>query len=147
MVTDEQVRWIALFFLFSSMDETHAIQSAQKVIVQLKAHGSPSSLTRIEILKAIRKVWDAYLKTPTRRRSPGVPEHSWRLPDHIEIAPWVKFQKDASSEQVTAVVLTKILGFSESEIAEGFGLSLGTSRYRVSRGVKQLGSVMKATGY
>ncbi len=146
MVTDEQVRWIALFFLFSTMDETVAIQSSQKVVVQLKAHSGLGAISKIDVLRAVRKVWDIYLKTPARRRSTSAPEHTWKLPDHIELAPWVKFQKDASSEQVTAVVLTKILGFSEHEVAEGFGHSLGTSRYRLSRGIKQLGQIMKAAG-
>lgn len=161
MVSDEQVRWIALFFLYSLMDEKIALQSAHKAIASLKARGhgdtprsnvdadtddapvARSGGAKVAIVRAVKKVWDQQRKSMPKNRPVVMPESAWILPDHVDIAPWAKFQKDAADEQVIAVVLSRILGFSDQDIAEGLNVSLGTVRYRIGKGIRQLGSVAK----
>jgi len=141
MVNDEQVRWIALFFLYALMDEKIALQSAHKAIASLKAKGYGGDTPAV--VRAVKKVWDQQRKSMSKNRLAIAPESGWVLPDHVDIAPWAKFQKDAADDQVIAVVLSRILGFSDQDIAEGLNVSLGTVRYRIGKGIRQLGSVAK----
>jgi DNA-directed RNA polymerase specialized sigma24 family protein len=143
MMTDEQVRSVALFFLFSSMDEKVAIQSAQKAIAHLKAG---DQLTPSAIIRTTKKLYDQYLRSPQRSRATIIPEHAWILPEHVDMTAWAKFQKDAAPEQVVAVIYSKLLGYTDQQVAEGLGLSIGTTRYRVGKGTRQLGSIMKSSG-
>ena len=144
-MSDEQVRWIALFFLFSSMDEKVAIQSAQKAIAQLKSAGA-KMITPALIIRTSRKILEHYHQSPMRNRAPVIPQGVWTLPPHFDMTSWMKFQKDAAPEQVVAVIFSKILGFNDVDIAEGLGISLGTARYRVGKGIRQLGTLMKISG-
>lgn len=148
MITDEQVRWIALFFLFSFMEESSALQAAQRVIAQVKASApkDATSVSNISIIRALRKTWDQQKKSQSRNRTVVPPDHAWILPDHMDIGPWAKFQKEAASEQLLAVILSKVLKFSDQEIAEGLNISLGTARYRIGKGIRQLGLVTKSAG-
>lgn len=153
MITDEQVRWIALFFLFSFMDESLALQSAHKTIAQLKAtgvlkNGMPTgeSVSNVALIRALRKILEQQKKSLPRNRTVVPPDNAWIPPDHMDMGPWAKFQKAAAPEQLVAVILSRILKFKDHEIAEGLNVSLGTARYRIGKGVRQLGSFTRVVG-
>lgn len=151
MITDEQVRWIALFFLFTLMDERIAIHAAHKTVAHIKstAENRGKTISRVVLLKAMRKQYQIHLKQLPKRvgnKPFVVPDMAWSLPDHVDVAPWTKFQKDANETEVAAVTLSQILSFTDHEIADGWSISLGTARYRVGKGVRQLGVVFEKTG-
>jgi hypothetical protein len=144
MITDEQVRWTALFFLFVFMDEKIAFQAAQKVVAQVKAQsGNDSGLERVSLLKIIRKNYDQFRRHVQRNRPTLTPDSLWVLPSGFDIRPWVKFQKEAADGEIIAVVLSKLLGFTDLEISDGMNISIGTVRYRIGKGVKQLGLICR----
>lgn len=148
MVTDEQVRWIALFFLFSLMDEKVALQAAHKSIAHLKATTSASldpasSEAKVILIRTMLKDLEQYRKVISRQKITPVTEATWSLPDQFDLTAWAKFQKDASESEVVAVVLSRILGVSDSELAEGLGVTMGTARYRVGKGIRHLGSHLR----
>lgn len=148
MISDEQVRWIALFFLFSFMDEKTALHSAHKAIAHLKAsRGSKpeETVSNVAIIRSLKKTWEQQRKALPRNHVPVMPEHSWILPAQTDVSPWAKFQKDSSPEQLITVILSKVLRFTDHEIAEGLNISLGTARYRIGKGIRQLGSVMRTS--
>ena len=147
---DEQVRRIALFFLFSLMDEKVALQAAQKTIAGLKAAGKSTNpigseatsipaLPATTIIATLRKMHDQHRKLVPRNRPLMIPSESWQLPAHVDAEAWIGFQKDSADTEIVAVVLSKILGYSDQDVAEGLNVSLGTARYRIGKGVKQLG--------
>lgn len=151
MITDEQARWIALFFLFALMEERVALQAAHKTVAQLKAQGASAradassdepkkGLGRPEIIRAMTKVLEPYRRLASRAKPAVFPDAVWRLPAQFDIDPWTKFQKSAAANEVVAVILSKLLPFTDHEIAEGLGVSLGTARYRVGKGIRQLGA-------
>jgi hypothetical protein len=160
MITDEQARRIALFFLFSLVDEKVALQAAHKAAAQVKALSTPKpgsgptppdnspQASNAAIIAILRKGFDQHRKLLPRNRPMIEPDSSWVLPTHagkasdlkyIDIQGWFRFQKDSSYTEIVAVVLAKILGFDEYDIAEGLNISIGTVRYRIGKGVRQLG--------
>jgi len=149
MITDEQVRRIALFFLFSLMDEKIALQAAHRTVAQLKAQTSmnqpaaPSSMSDVDLIRILRKHHGHYQKLLPRNRPTGVPVGAWSLPEGLDLSAWIKFQKDALEHETVAIVLSRILGYPEETIAEGLNITLGTARYRIGKGVRQLGMVAR----
>ena len=150
MIADEQVRWIALFFLFSLLDEKTALLASETAVAQVKAipaNDSPlvdESARRVQLISILRKVFEQNRKALARNRPATLPETSWVLPEGIDLRTWAKFQKDSSDGEVISVVLSKILGFTDYEIAEGLHISVGTARYRIGKGMRQLGTSIRA---
>ncbi len=150
MITDEQVRWIALFFLFSFMDEKAALMAAASATAQFK--GQPptpgplvdESARRVQMIRVLRKVFESNRKLLPRNRPATIPGSVWKIPEGLDIRAWSKFQKDSSDGEVISVVLSKILGFTDYEIAEGLNISIGTARYRIGKGMRQLGASVRA---
>ena len=146
MLSDEQARGIALFFLFSLMDEKVALQAAHKSVASVKAlaPGPDHAAADSEIIKILRKNFAAHRTLLARNRPSEMPT-SWILPEGVTSAAWSRFHKDSSDAEIVAVVLSKILNFPDDAIVAGLGLSIGTLKYRVGKGMKQLGASLART--
>lgn len=144
MVSDEQARGIALFFLFSLMDEKTALAAAHKAVASAKASAPSASKTPSEatIVTVLRKTFDVHRKLLPRNRPTETPT-SWKFKSGVDARAWSRFHKESSDAEVTAVVLSKILGYSEESIAEGLNVSIGTLRFRVAKGMRNLGRVLR----
>jgi hypothetical protein len=156
MVTNEQVRRIALFFLFSLMDEKTALHAAGRVIASVKAAypaGKPQTISNAELIKSCWGQWPQHrklarthvgnqAKVPNNvaQSSTLIPSSAWALPERADLGPWMKFHRSAADEEIVAVTLMNILGFSENEIAHGLNVSVGTVRYRVGNAIRKLGA-------
>ena len=152
MITDEQVRWIALFFLFSLLDEKTALMAAETAAAQVKALPLPTgplideSARRVSLIAILRKVFETNRKALARNRPLTLSTTVWTLPEGIDLRGWSKFQKDSSDGEVMAVILSKLLGFTDYEIADGLHISVGTARYRIGKGMRQLGTSLRGRG-
>jgi hypothetical protein len=162
MIADEQARRIALFFLFTLMDERVALQAAHKTVAHLKAvappaqnamgaapePGTPRDVSAFledgALVGVLRKFYEQHRKLLPKHKPVTMPASAWQLPEKTDIASWMKFQKGTADNEVVAVVLSKVLGFSDEAIAEGLNISIGTARYRVGKGIKHLGAIIKA---
>ncbi len=147
MITEQHVRWIALFFLFSLLDERVAAQATLKTVTALKARlpvegTEDPSLMRIRIIEMCEKN-RLNFKKQALRSAHILTFSGWSLPDHVDMGPWARFQKEASEEELLSVIFSRILGFSDEEIAEGLKVTVGTTRYRVGRGLRHLGETNK----
>jgi len=143
MVTDKQVREIALFFLLTLMDERVSVQAAQKTVSQLKATSLSAETSDKDLIRILRKIHDQHRKLLPRNRPSTTPQQVWNIPQTVAIGPWIKFQKDASEPEVMALVLGKVLRYDEAAIAAGLNISLGTAQYRIGKGVRHLGLIAK----
>ncbi len=148
MVSSDQAREIALFYLLSLMDEKLALSAAHKSIAQLKAMKPLENGThdRVDVARILRKGFDTHRKMLQRNRPTEMSERILWFPDGTDFATWQKFYRSSSDAEVTAIVLTRILGFPEAAVAEGFNVSSGTMKYRVAKGTRQLGNVLSKSG-
>lgn len=140
------IQKIALFFFYSILDEKRTIESASQ------AYSFYSSLSKKEphlpknilLIKSVSKVWEN-IKTKVYRGRPQFSyDAGWTFFKNTDLGPWIEFQKKASDELLMAVVYSHILKFTDSEISQALGLSEGTIRYRVGRGLSYLGSMIDA---
>lgn len=147
MVSAEQAREIALFFLLSLLDQKQALQAAHKSIAQLKGmkfEGETHSQAAIS--RVLHKTFESQRKMLSRNRPTEMSETAVRFPAGADFATWQKFHRASNDAEITAVVLTKVIGFSEDAVADGFNISTGTMKYRVAKGMRQLGAVLAKTG-
>ena len=143
-----RVRDIGLFFLLGLMDERTALTAAGRVIAQLKAQYGDrfQSVPPVVVIRSCRASWKAFRRSVPRNQPVEIPQAAWVLPSsprEIDINAWGRYQKDASDDDVMALLFSHVLGFSDTDLAEGFQTSVGTIRYRLGKGVRQLGLVVR----
>ncbi len=149
----EQARAIGLFFLLGLMEERVALSAASHAIAQLKAEFSELSRKDREreavsveaVIKVCRASWKTYRKLIPRNQATVAPVDAWTVPANIDLAVWARYQKDAPDEDIMAVLFSLVLGMSDKDLAEGFQTSVGTIRYRLGKGVRQLGLVARGS--
>ena len=135
---------VVKYFFFLSLDEQISFAASLKVLGQLKAGNRLDKDHRGHWVQAVHK-WKPKLKKLRGRPwsdSPTVP--GFILPTDLEIASWVSFMAATEAEEVEAVLLSRILGFTDSEISQGLNVTEGTVRYRVGRGLRHLGGYIES---
>lgn len=144
MITDTQAREVALFFLLSLVDQKVALQAAHKAVAQIKALAPVGSneVSRIEVAGVLKRGFEQHRKLLPRNQPTEMSDTTLVFPEGTDFATWQKFYLQASDAEITSVILVKILGFTEEEVAESFNVSLGTVKYRVAKGVRQLSTVV-----
>lgn len=71
-------------------------------------------------------------------------EKGFVFPVGFDLSLWISFQSAGDPKEVEAVLLSKVLGFTDDEIAQGLQVTPGTVRYRVGRGLRQLGGYIES---
>lgn len=147
----EQARAIGLFFLLGLMEERVALSAAGRAIAQLKAEFPDISRKDREqeavpieaLIKVCRESWKSHRKQIPRNQPTTAPETSWVIPAGLEISTWARYQKDAPDEDIMTLLFSLVLEIGDEDLAEGFQTSVGTIRYRLGKGVRQLGLVAR----
>ena len=135
---------VVKYFFFLSLDEQVSFAASLRVLADLKAGNRLDKDHRSHWVQTVHK-WKPKLKKMRGRAwndSPTVPGFS--LPKDLEVSNWVSFMNTADAEQVEAVLLSRILGFSDFEISRGLDVTEGTVRYRVGRGLRHLGGYIES---
>ncbi len=145
MLSEAQIRSVALFYFYVLLDENQALDWTLKSLRQcLKSLGSESesdSRATSLIVHHTHLGWKKIIQNKATLSASIVHEAAFVIPPSLDLGVWKQFRKDADGEEFLAVIWSKILGFSDQEIATGLGVSLGTVRYRVGRGLRHLGSL------
>lgn len=142
MITDEQVRSIALFFFLSLMDEKAAIQASERAVTQLKSK-KESSVDDPTLIRLLSQYYKQFSKQVVRQPLKSEPDIAWAVSPPVDLGTWVKFHQEVGKSELIAVLLSRVLGFKDEAIASGLGVSLGTARHRIGKGMRQLGAHLK----
>ena len=142
----DQVREIGLFFLLGFMDERVALAAASRCVAKVKVaqESSGTPVETVELIKVCREAWKAFRKQIPRNQPLTTPSDRWILPPDLDISIWTRYQKDAADEDIMALLFSLVLGVSDQDLADGFQTSVGTIRYRLGKGVRQLGLVVRS---
>lgn len=148
----EQSRAIGLFFFLGFMDERLALSAASRVIAKLKAEYSDPQNEDLDnipapaVIAACRESWKSFRRHSTIRQRGGSSlgeELTWCRSPKIDLEIWAKYQQDAPDDDLMTLLFSTVLGVTDAEMAEGFETSVGTIRYRLGKGVLQLGLVAR----
>lgn len=145
-MTESQIKSVALFFYFTLLDEEFAekatrltIESCQKVF---KKNPPAEEEMMIFIVKKMNSIFERIrseqlLIKPVLNRKPS----HFFLPE-ISFGAWRQFHKEATVEELVAVVCSQILNLNDTTISKGLDITVGSVRYRVGIGLRQLGKLI-----
>lgn len=145
-MSDSDVRSISLFFYFVFLDDRKA-QEAAGIATDLflkRQKKSDASPTGSLVVSCTNQVWHKLKGKVVRGRPSLSGDGSWHPPQGLSLAPWREFQKSAAEEELVALTWSRILRIPDSEIAKGLNTSVGTIRYRVGKGLHQLGRLSQS---
>lgn len=146
-LSDSDTQKIALFFIFSFLDQKRAPDlslQAQKLI-QKKKLQNPGTDTDVLIVTSTLDIWRKEKGNSIRGRPNISTDSGYLFPDGSDLGPWKEFQKNAQEEELLATVWNMLMDISEDDISKALGLSAGTVRYRVGRALRKLGSYQPVT--
>jgi hypothetical protein len=146
-MSDSDLKAILLFFFYVTLDEkkTAKLASVALKICNKKISANPKLETAPLIVAVTDQVLTQFKKQIVKGRPLYSLETGWRPPEATDLGPWKEFQREATWEELSAIVWSKIVGFSDEQISEGVGLTVGTLRYRIARALRRLGSLCRVT--
>jgi DNA-directed RNA polymerase specialized sigma24 family protein len=141
---DAVVETAAKYFYFSSLSEQSSFAASLKALTDLKHNGWLGSEHKSKWIQVLSK-WKPRLRgLRSKAWIASAKEAGFILPPDLDINVWMSFLGNGEPTEVEAVLLSKILGFSDDEIAEGLGVTAGTVRYRIGRGLRHLGGYLES---
>lgn len=142
-----QIRSVASFFFFTLLDSNLAYKATSDAITLCKRElrkTNKEQLPNTFLIQTTYKIWKKYkdLKPKMNWEIRDIP-NPFIVPSNVNLSPWRQFIKDEQTNVSLVVVWSRLLGFSEKDIAEGMGVSTGTVRYRAGKGLKALASELQ----
>lgn len=138
------VEAVAKYFFFSCLDEQLSFSASLKVLSELKARNWLEFDHRRHWIQVLHKWKPKVQQLRPRSWNDSPLEKGYQLPQEFDLTVWVSFLTAAEEVEVEAVLLSRILAFDDFEIAEGLGVTTGTVRYRVGRGLRHLGGFIES---
>lgn len=150
MLKPEFLEKIALFFHLALLDEARAQGVVLRVVKKIRREQIKAKISGKELMISdiVRITSDQLKFERVHARPVGLAFSSGALilPANSNFGPWFEFQKIADEKDFVAVLYSKILTLPDEEIATGLGVSVGSIRYRVSNGLKNLGRICHLGG-
>ncbi len=137
---------LAQFFFLVTLDEELASVFSRRAAGEF-LRKSTDELTDKALIQvcyfSLKKLWDEKL---IEQNFVVTYEKGWRFPQPVDLAPWASFRVQAEVDEFATVLFVKILKLPVSSVVEALGVSPGTIRLRLSRGLRQLGTHMQSGG-
>lgn len=133
---------VAKYFYFTCLDEQVSFSASLKALSELKANGWLSDHSRW--IQTLSK-WKPKLKQMRGRAWPDFStQRGFAFDPGFDMGAWSNFVNTGEPSEIEAVLFSQILGFRDGEIAMGLGVTVGTVRYRVGRGLRHLGGFLES---
>ena len=135
---------VAKYFFFSALDERVSFSASLKVLTEIKNKNWLADDHRARWVETLTKFKPRLSHVRPRAWTTNAQDRGFRLPGEVDVSLWAAFQTSVDPREVEAVLLSQVLAFTDDEIAEGLGVSKGTVRYRVGRGLRHLGGYVES---
>lgn len=135
---------VVKYFYLSCLDEQLSFAASLKVLGDLRSRNRMGNDQRSHWIESMRK-WRPKLSTLQGRTwIPGHDEKGFVFPADFDMTAWVSFINSTEASESEAVLLSRVLGFTDEEIARGLGVTTGTVRHRVGHGLRKLGGLIES---
>lgn len=135
---------VAKYFYFLSLDEQIAVGASFRVLSEIKAQGFMAPEHRPHWIEQAHRYRDKIKKMPKREWIHSTGEKGFIFPKGFDLSGWINFLNNGDLQEVEAVLLSRILLIPEEEVATALGVSVGTVRYRVGRGLRVMGGYLES---
>lgn len=144
LASEAVVETAAKYFYFSSLSEQSSFAASLKALADLENNGWLETKHKSKWIQVLSK-WRTRLRSVRSKAwVASAKEAAFIFPAGLDINVWMSFLGSGEPTEVEAVLLSHILGFTDEEIAEGLGVTTGTVRYRVGRGLRHLGGYLES---
>lgn len=135
---DEKIiRSIALFFYLNLFDSKLAFAASQRTLSAWRDQGTNKRSDLVPIAQKTLKHL-ASLKFFGLQNVGG----EFELPKNTTLDAWRELKKRVDWAEYDAILWSQVIGFSDDDLGEGFGVSPGTIRHRVGRALRELGRLL-----
>ncbi len=141
------VRSIILFFYYMFLEEKVTLKATYKVLRKQKKQPLQAQNQRANLILSCMQVWQKYQKYNFANNKDQLAlkrdlhhKKGFMLPP-VDLSSWCDFLQETDNEVICVVIFSKILLFSDEDIAKGMNISVGTVRYRLAHGLRSLGHV------
>jgi hypothetical protein len=146
-MTAAQIKSVALFYYFALLDEDQAERATQATVdkcrSRLKVKKEKGATDPIIILiNEVNEYWLSHQDDRNHSRAVFNQKSKYILPPGISFGAWKQFHKESAQEDLIAIIWSRIIGVEEGKIAQGLGLTTGTVKYRIGKGLRQLGHLI-----
>ncbi len=145
MNSKAQIQSVALFFFYTLVDENLAKSATIQTIRKLKKKKLEENPSDAEfyIVAESQKVLEKISENSSPEGvGPGI-FFDWLGKAPKDLGLWREFQRAGREEEILALTWSKILSFSDEQVARALKISEGTLRHRVSRSLQLLGGIGK----
>lgn len=144
MLSPAQIEKVGLFFALALLNQKQATLAAGKVVASFKVAALLKKSKQVEAndVQLIGKCCSVLKKYSSNGAPIDIGEGFLRRA--IDLGPWQRFRKEAEADEFLALLLHRILGFSEDDISRALGVTPGTIHYRTSKGAVHLGLLARA---
>jgi hypothetical protein len=146
----DSIEKIALFFYFSFLDEVRAREAGRVVLKKLRQKTIGRKINPEDELEMIVSLCDQHVEIFSRNVKPtGLSFSAGQiiLPPKSNWGPWFELRRLSEKHEFNSVLWTRVLGINEEIVARGLGVTVGTIRFRVGRGLKTLGRICQSGGF
>ena len=143
MMSETQIRSVALFFFCSIMEESVATSAIHKSLRRIEKELQKKDQirpTHAVIVFWTDRIWRRYNKK-VKYVTLGL-DQMFRLPKDVDLDSWKQLQKEILPEEFLAAIWTGLLGYTANEVAEGLGVSQGMVQHRTGIALKRLGQIV-----
>lgn len=134
---------VAKYFFFLCFDERLSFSAGLSVLNDLKVRNRLDIEHRSHWVQALHLMKPKLTRVRPRNWSETPTQQGFILPGDFDLSAWVSYMNAADPDEVEALLFSRILAFSDREIAQGLGVTEGTVRYRVGRGLRHLGGYVE----
>ena len=135
---------VAKYFYFLTLDEQLTFAASFRVLGDLKTQGQMSDPFRPRWVGVMRRYRGQLGQFVGRDWAHATGEHGFVLPKGFALTGWSNFLHNGDIHEIESVLFTRILGFSDEDVALGLGVTVGTIRYRTGRGLRSLGGYLES---
>jgi hypothetical protein len=141
---DGLLHLVAKYFYLISLDERLTYTASLKVLHEIRSNHWEEPDFRSQWVAVMSK-WRSRLAVLRPKDLRDQSEKNYfQIPAELNLPSWISFLTSSSPEDAEAVILSRVLSFSDEEIADGLKITSGTVRYRVGHGLRHLGGFIEA---
>lgn len=138
------IETVAKYFFFTALDERLSFAASLRVLAELKNKNWIDVENRHRWVEVLSKWKPRARAFAPRSWSESPADKGFVFPPGFDLSLWISFQTAGEPQEVEAVLLSKVLGFTDDEIARGLNVTPGTVRYRLGRGLRHLGGYIES---
>ena len=139
-----RIESVVKFFYLSCLDEQLSFSASLKVLSELRARNYLEEEFRSHWVETLTRWRPKIQSLKPKAWSEQPATKGFLFPVDFDMTAWVTFVNSAEPSESEAVLLSKIIGFTDDEIAAGLGVTAGTVRHRVGHGLRKLGGLVES---